>query len=160
MAVISRKDKPPLILIVDSDKEVVKLLREYLSVEKFRVSEAFDGIRGVLHALNDNPDLIITELNLPRLSGYELIKRLQVVSKRTAQIPVLILSSKAISPQEQQGLVNLEPNVIEFVPKPITHGAFMVKIHKILGTGVSEKEVLSRLEKPRHLTDGEKSIGG
>ena len=150
---------PPLILIVDSDKGVVRLLRKYLSFEGLRVSEAYDGIRGVLHALNDNPDLIIMELNLPRLSGYEVIKRLQVVSRRTAQIPVLILSAKGLSKQEQHGLVDLEPNVAEFVTKPVTQGAFMVKVHKILGTGTSEKEVLERLEKPRHLTDGEKSIG-
>ncbi len=159
MAKITKKDKPPLVLIVDSDKEVVKVLRVYLVDEGFRTSEAYDGIRGVLHALNDNPDLIITELNLGRLSGYELIKRLQTVSRRTAQVPVLILSEKALSPQEQTGLVELEPNVVEFVPKPITHGAFMVKIHKILGTGKSEKEVLEKLEKPRHLSSGEKSIG-
>ncbi len=159
MAKIARKDKPPLVLIVDSDKEVVKLLRMYLADEGFRTGEAYDGIRGVLHALNDNPDLIITELNLSRLSGYELIKRLQTVSRRTAQVPVLILSAKALSSQEQTGLVELEPNVVEFVPKPITHGAFMVKIHKILGTGISEKEVLEKLERPRHLTSGEKNIG-
>ncbi|MEA2081235.1 MAG: response regulator [Elusimicrobiota bacterium] len=159
MAKIAKKDKAPLVLIVDSDKEVVKLLRMYLTDEGFRTSEAYDGIRGVLHALNDNPDLIITELNLGRLSGYELIKRLQVVSRRTAQVPVLILSAKALSSQERTGLVELEPNVFEFVPKPITHGAFMVKIHKILGTGKSEKEVLEKLEKPRHLSSGEKSIG-
>jgi len=159
MAKIAKKDKPPLVLIVDSDKEVVKVLRMYLADEGFRTSEAYDGIRGVLHALNDNPDLIITELNLGRLSGYELIKRLQTVSRRTAQVPVLILSEKALSPQEQTGLVELEPNVVEFVPKPITHGAFMVKIHKILGTGKSEKEVLEKLEMPRHLSSGEKSIG-
>jgi len=159
VAVISKKDKPPLILVVDSDKEVVKLLNDYLTSEGFRVSFAYDGIRGVLHALNDNPDLIITELNLPRLSGYELIKRLQVVSRRTAEIPVLILSSKTISQEEQKALVELEPNVVEYVPKPVTHGAFIVKIHRILRTGVSEKEILERLEKPRHLTDGEKSIG-
>ncbi|PIV18231.1 MAG: hypothetical protein COS41_05145 [Elusimicrobia bacterium CG03_land_8_20_14_0_80_50_18] len=159
MAVISRKDKPPLVLIIDGDKEVVKLLRAYLTDEGFRTSEAYDGIRGVLHALNDNPDLIITELNLARLSGYELIKRLQTVSRRTAQMPVLILSAKALSAQEQTGLVELEPNVVEFVPKPVTHGAFMVKIHKILGTGLSEKEVLEKLEMPRHLSAGEKSIG-
>lgn len=159
MAVISRKDKPPLVLIIDSDKAVVKLLKDYLSDDGFRTSEAYDGIRGVLHALNDNPDLIITELNLGRLSGYELIKRLQTVSRRTAQMPVLILSAKALSQQEQTSLVELEPNVVEFVPKPVTHGAFMVKIHKILGTGKSEKEVLEKLERPRHLSSGEKSIG-
>lgn len=159
MAKISRKDKPPLVLIVDADREVIKALRGYLTDEGFRTSEAYDGIRGVLHALNDNPDLIITELNLPRLSGYEVIKRLQMVSKRTAQTPVLILSSKALSEQEQKGLVELEPNVEEFIPKPITHGSFMVKIHKLLGTGVSEKELLERLEKPRHLQGEEKSIG-
>jgi len=159
MAKIAKKDKPPLVLIVDGDKEMVKLLRMYLTDEGFRTSEAYDGIRGVLHTLNDNPDLIITELNLGRLSGYELIKRLQTVSRRTAQVPVLILSEKALSPQEQTGLVELEPNVVEFVPKPITHGAFMVKIHKILGTGKSEKEVLEKLEQPRHLSSGEKSIG-
>lgn len=159
MAVIARKDKPPLVLIIDSDKEVVKLLRVYLTDDGFRTSEAYDGIRGVLHALNDNPDLIITELNLGRLSGYELIKRLQTVSRRTSQVPVLILSAKALSSQERISLVELEPNVVEFVPKPITHGAFMVKVHKILGTGKSEKEVLEKLERPRHLSSGEKSIG-
>ena len=159
MAEISRKDKPPLVLIVDSDKGVVNVLRGYLQEEGFRTSEAYDGIRGVLHALNDRPDLIVMELNLSRLSGYEVIKRLQTVSKRTAQIPILILSAKALSEEEERRLVDLESNVEEFIPKPITHGSFMVKIHKILGTGISEKELLERLERPRHLQDEEKSIG-
>lgn len=159
MAVITRADKPPLILVIDSDREAVKLIRTYLLSEGFRVSEAYDGIRGVLHAIHDKPDLIITELTLPRLSGWDVIKRLQVISKRTAQIPVLILTSRNLSPEEQSSLVDLEPNVVEFVSKPITHGAFIVKIHRLLQTGESEKEILSRVEKLRHLSNGEKSIG-
>ncbi|RLD17382.1 MAG: hypothetical protein DRI22_00045, partial [Caldiserica bacterium] len=152
-----RKDKPPLILIIDEDKEAVRLMREYLHEEGFRTSCAFDGIRGVVHAIHDNPDLIILELVLPRISGYEVIKRLQVVSKRTKEIPVMILTKKNVSEGEKRQLVELEPNVIDFVPKPIARDSFIVKIHRVLGTGVSEKEIMKKyVEERRHEThDGE-----
>ena len=156
MGTIARKDKPQIVLIIDGDKSVVQILRGYLKDEGFRTAEAYDGIRGVLHALHDRPDLVIMELNLPRLSGYEVIKRLQSVSKSTAEIPLVILSSKNISDQEKRTLVDLEPNVKEYITKPVTHGSFMVRIHKLLGTGVNEKDVFEKL---RHLTNGEKSIG-
>jgi len=157
----SRKDKPPLILIIDEDKEAVRLMKEYLHEEGFRTSVAFDGIRGVVHAIHDNPDLIILELFLPRISGYEVIKRLQTISRRTKEIPVMILTKKNVPEDERRQLVELEPNVVEFVQKPIARGSFIVKVHNLLGTGVSEKEIMKKYaEERRHETHGEEIIGG
>jgi len=157
----SRKDKPPLILIIDEDKEAVKLMREYLHEEGFRTSCAFDGIRGIVHVLHDNPDLIILELVLPRISGYEVIKRLQNISRRTKEIPVMILTKKEVSEEERKQIEELESNVVEFVPKPIARGSFIVKVHRLLGTGISEKDIIRKYtEERRHETTGEEFIGG
>lgn len=145
----AKKKRPPLVLLIDPDKEEVKTLRSYFKKENFRCVVAYDGIRGVVHALNDKPDLIITELVVPRLSGYDIIKRLQHVSTRTKNIPVIILTGKTMDAESKKRLTDLEENVSEFVPKPITRGSFMVKIHRILKTGKAEKKILESHEKER-----------
>ncbi len=145
----AKKKRPPLLLLIDPDREEVKLIKNYFKKESFRCVIAYDGIRGIVHALNDKPDLIITELVVPRLSGYDIIKRLQMVSTRTKNIPIVILTGKTMDAKSKKRLTDLEENVVEFMPKPITRGSFMVKIHKILKTGKTERKILDRHEKER-----------
>jgi DNA-binding response OmpR family regulator len=145
----AKKKRPPLVLLIDPDSEEVRLLKSYFKKENFRCVVAYDGIRGVVHALNDKPDMIITELVVPRLSGYDIIKRLQQVSTRTKNIPIIILTGKTMDAESKKQLTDLEENVVEFVPKPVTRGSFMVKIHRILKTGKGEKRILDSHEKER-----------
>lgn len=89
------------------------------------------------------------ELVLPRLSGYEVIKRLQKISLRTRSIPVIILSGKLMDEESKRRLISLEENVIDYITKPIMRASFMVKIHRILKTGISEKKILKTYDKER-----------
>lgn len=80
------------ILIIEDDKGLARILSEILEKEKFNVSVAFDGEEGLTKALQELPDLIFLDIQLPRLHGTIFIKKLRE-DKRGATIPVIALSN-------------------------------------------------------------------
>ena len=69
------------ILVVDDDRELVELLREYLEGEGLEVSEANDGTRGVAVALEGKVDLVVLDVMLPELNGFDVLRRIREQSR-------------------------------------------------------------------------------
>jgi DNA-binding response OmpR family regulator len=78
------------ILIVDDDTGLCDLLAEYLSLEGFVVDSAYDGEEGETKALSGNYDLVILDVMLPRVSGFDVLRSLRAKSS----VPVLMLTAK------------------------------------------------------------------
>lgn len=83
--------RAPLILVVEDGEDARVLYSRYLTFHGFRVIEAADGEAGVRLALDYLPDLIVMDLGLPRIDGWEATRRLKADS-RTQHIPVLALT--------------------------------------------------------------------
>ena len=84
--------KPSFVLIVDDSADARALYGEYLEFCGFRVATARDGIEAVLMAQKDLPDIIIMDLAMPRLDGWEAIRQLKA-HPRTSSIPVIAVSA-------------------------------------------------------------------
>jgi CheY-like chemotaxis protein len=68
---------PIRVLVVEDTLDTRQLLEMYLTMEGFDVVTAIDGIDGIAKALSESPDVIITDINMPRLDGVEMIKQLR-----------------------------------------------------------------------------------
>ena len=93
----------PRVLIVDDEPSIVKMVGKRLEVEGFEVHVAMDGQEGLAKAQAESPDLIILDLMLPRLNGYEVCMRLKQ-DARYQKIPIMLFTAKAQAKDEQLGL--------------------------------------------------------
>ncbi|MCX5757104.1 MAG: response regulator [Candidatus Hydrogenedentes bacterium] len=90
-AVGGNVDKPK-ILVVDDEPDVVELIERTLKAEGFDVVTAFDGIDAIDLADSEMPDLILLDLMMPMISGYEVCEQIKS-NRRTKKIPVICVSS-------------------------------------------------------------------
>ncbi|TMH91950.1 MAG: response regulator [Betaproteobacteria bacterium] len=81
------------ILIVDDDKSMLQLLKRHLSNAGYKVLTAEDGVAAGRHVLKARPDLIIADVGMPYMDGYELVAALKADSA-TRDIPIVFLTSK------------------------------------------------------------------
>lgn len=83
---------PKTILIVEDTVDTRELLHLYLTKEEFTIIIAADGGEGLYRAKSDQPDLIITDIHMPNLSGIDMIKQLRQESE-TAKTPIIALTA-------------------------------------------------------------------
>lgn len=117
------------ILIVDDDPDVLKLVRLSLEIEGFRVIEASEARDAYPKINREKPDLIVLDLMMPNLSGWELCKILKE-NPMTANIPIVILSAKAQTSDINYGK---ELGVAAYVTKPFSPVELAEKIKKYCG---------------------------
>ena len=99
------------ILLVDDDTELTSLLSEFLSREGFAVDIENEGTSGLAHASQPGIDLVVLDVMLPGLDGFEILKRLRMVSK----VPVMMLTARG---EDVDRIVGLELGADDYLPKP------------------------------------------
>lgn len=82
----------PKILIIEDDGFLLQMYSEKLDIEGYEVSSALDGAKGLKMALSQKPDLIILDLKLPELDGFQILERIRK-DKKTKTIPVIVLTN-------------------------------------------------------------------
>ncbi|MGZ4787848.1 MAG: response regulator [Terriglobales bacterium] len=114
------------ILVIDDDRELVDLLREYLVPEGFTIDAAFDHASGLSKALRGEDELVILDVMLPGGSGFELLKRMRAESSST---PVLLLTARGDAVDR---IVGLQIGADDYLPKPFDPRELVARIHAIL----------------------------
>ena len=89
------------ILYVEDNEFNLKMVRQLLSRTSYRLIEATDGETGVATALKEMPDLVLMDVQLPKLSGLDATRRLRGDPK-TAHIPIIVVTSFALSGDDQK----------------------------------------------------------
>jgi len=112
------------ILLVDDDYELGELLQEYMQMEGFQLHAVQDGETGLQEALSNNYDLVLLDVMLPKLNGFELLKRLRLQSN----IPVIMLTARGESVDRVLGL---EYGADDYIPKPYHHHELLARIRAI-----------------------------
>jgi len=100
---VASKSNAKKILVIDDDEISRYLVRTTLESFRFAISEATGGMEGLRRALQIRPDLIILDIGMPDISGFEVINRLKQ-DPSTASIPVIVHTSKILEPEEIQSL--------------------------------------------------------
>ena len=124
------------ILIVEDEKDIVKMLEYNLKKESFRTASAYDGEEGLEKAHSEHPDLIILDLMLPGMDGLEVCKSLKSEIK-TSGIPVIMLTAKA---QESDKVVGLELGADDYVTKPFSPRELLARVKAVLRRGRKKDE--------------------
>jgi len=110
------KEPFPKILIVDDERVIIDMVKRIFSSEQYLCDEASDGIEAIDKAQNEKYSLIILDMLMPQMSGYEVIGRLKQDS-RTCDIPIMIMSGYAV---DQDYLNQIDQNTaIPVIAKPI-----------------------------------------
>jgi len=101
----------PKILIVDDETSIVDILAYNLRKVGYETIEANDGERGLSLALSENPDLVLLDIMMPKMDGYEVCKHLRKVS----QVPIIMLTAKA---EEADKVLSFELGADDYITKP------------------------------------------
>jgi DNA-binding response OmpR family regulator len=117
------------ILVVDDDADIRKLVEKILTGRGHRVSQAEDGEAGFGAAVVKKPDLIILDLNLPKMDGFEVCRRLKA-DRDTKKIPVIMLT--AAFPEWEDAQKGFEFGADEYVIKPFVAEILMHNIERLL----------------------------
>jgi GAF domain-containing protein/DNA-binding response OmpR family regulator len=91
------------LLIVDDDRDIIELLKEMLSDERYEMLAAYDGEEGFNVAHSEGPDVILLDLMMPGTSGFDMLKKLRAQDK-TADIPVIVLTAIDVTSEQRQFL--------------------------------------------------------
>ena len=110
---------PKRILIVEDDVDNRRIVAKTLTVEGYEVIEAIDGIEALAHAQTDHPDLILMDLALPNMDGWEATRRLKS-DPRTRAIPVVALTAVAMRGDEEQARAAGCDDYIAKPARPVT----------------------------------------
>jgi DNA-binding response OmpR family regulator len=105
---------PDKVLLVEDDPVILRLLEVNFELEGFDVVLAHDGAEGIDLARSERPDLVISDIMMPKVSGLELVAALKG-DEATATIPIILLSAKAQSADLKAGL---EAGADDYVTKP------------------------------------------
>jgi len=123
------------ILIVDDDPDIVDALYVLLEGEGYDVVSASDGEEGLERIKEENPDLIILDLLMPKLDGYGVCKTLQDPRwSKWKDVPILVLTSvrEEASQRRYELETGMRMDVDDYVEKPINPDVVMERVNKIL----------------------------
>ncbi len=123
-------DKPPLILVVDDYQDAREMYAEYLQFSGFRVAEAKNGNEAVEQAFALKPDLILMDLSLPGIDGWEATRRLKA-DEATKHIPIVALTGHALAGASEGAR---RAGCDSFVTKPCLPDDLVVEVRRMLNT--------------------------
>ena len=123
------------ILIVDDEQNIREIIREYAEFEGYETAETDDGMKAVKMAKEDNYDLIIMDVMMPKLDGYSAVKEI----RKFSDVPVIILSARV---EEYDKLFGFEIGVDDYVTKPFSPKELMARISAVLKRSRPKKKEL------------------
>lgn len=123
-------------LIVDDEQNIREIIREYAEFEGYETDETDDGMKAVRMAREENYDLIIMDVMMPKLDGYSAVKEI----RKFSDVPVIILSARV---EEYDKLFGFEIGVDDYVTKPFSPKELMARISAVLKrTRPKKKELI------------------
>ncbi len=109
------------ILVVDDEKAIGEILKINLEKEGYKVAVAMDGEEGLNLALKLNPDLILLDVMLPKMDGFEVCKKI----RRESEVPIVMLTART---EEIDKIIGLELGADDYVTKPFSIRELMARV--------------------------------
>jgi two-component system phosphate regulon response regulator PhoB len=144
----------PRILVVDDEPEAVELIEFNLKQSGYTVSTAGDGAEALKKARGQTPDLIVLDVMLPEMDGFEICKTLRL-DPTTLRVPIIMVTAKAA---EIDRVLGLELGADDYLTKPFSTRELLLRIKKILSRGQTAEPADNLLrfgdltiDAPRHI---------
>ena len=116
------------ILVVDDEPDILSILVYQLSREGFRVSTAVNGPSAIAAAVDEPPDLVVLDLMLPEMDGYEVLRTLRR-DERTEDVPILLLTARR---EEEERIRGFEYGADDYVTKPFSARELGLRVQALL----------------------------
>ncbi|MFI5258111.1 MAG: response regulator transcription factor [Candidatus Limnocylindrales bacterium] len=113
------------VLVVDDERNIVELVRLYLEKEGYNVVAASDGEQALVQYERSDPDLVVLDLMLPKMDGFEVCREL----RRRGDVPILMLTARS---EDVDAIVGLELGADDYVTKPFNPRALVARVKAIL----------------------------
>ncbi|MGQ9909913.1 MAG: response regulator transcription factor [Candidatus Flexifilum sp.] len=114
-----------LILLVDDEQHIIDLARMYLEIEGFRTASVTDGRQALQRILNDRPALVVLDLMLPGMDGWEVCRRVRTES----DVPIIMLTARS---DDIDRIVGLELGADDYLTKPFNPRELVARVKAIL----------------------------
>jgi two-component system alkaline phosphatase synthesis response regulator PhoP len=135
----------PKILVAEDEPDIRELLAFTLKYGGFDVVTAANGLEAVEQAKDSKPDMILLDVRMPRMTGYEACKVLKE-KPETAGIPIVFLSAKGQEAEVDRGI---EAGAIDYILKPFAPDTLITHIKKLLDSGDSKDQSPAKGKKAR-----------
>lgn len=122
-----------LILVVDDEKAIGDILKINLEKDGYAVRVAMDGEEGLAIALTENPDLVLLDVMLPGLDGFEVCKRI----RQKSEVPIVMLTARS---EEIDKILGLELGADDYVTKPFSVRELLARVKANLRRKVTSKD--------------------
>ena len=129
----------PTVLVVDDEKQIATIARDYLTRAGFSVTLASDGASGLEIARQKRPDLVVLDLGLPKLDGLEVARAL----RRESDVPIIMLTARV---DETDRLRGFEVGADDYIPKPFSPRELVARVSSVLRRARYDPERTSRFE--------------
>ena len=110
------------VLIVEDEKNIVDILRYNLQKEKYRTLEAYDGEDGLNKARSEQPDLILLDVMLPKMNGFDVCRLLR---EEGDNVPIIILTARE---EEEDKVKGLETGADDYITKPFSMRELIARV--------------------------------
>lgn len=124
-AIVDHDREPPIILMVDDDVELCQMMVEFLGQHGFRVSTLHDGRSGLGAALKTKWDLVILDVMLPVIDGFDVLRQM----RRRTQVPVIMLTARA---EARDRVAGLDEGADDYLVKPFAASELLARIRALL----------------------------
>ena len=122
-------DRAPRVLIADDDRDILELVGFRLQTSGYDVLKAEDGEEALRVAAESTPDLVVLDVMMPKLDGYEVTRRLRA-EEATARIPVILLTARV---QEADIARGFEAGADDYLKKPFSPRELGARVQAVLG---------------------------
>jgi CheY-like chemotaxis protein len=124
----------PKILVVDDEEHIVMILKDSLEFSGFQVATALDGLEALERVASDMPDLVVLDIGMPKLDGWEVCRRLKG-DPRTKDLPIIILTAYAQTSDQRKGA---QLGADRFITKPCDLTFLVEEINTLLSNKKSK----------------------
>jgi two-component system, OmpR family, response regulator VicR len=122
-----------LVLVVDDEKTLVKALTFNLEKEGFRVEQAYDGEEALQKVFSLNPDIVVLDLMLPQIDGFEVCRRI----RKKMDVPIIMLTARS---EDIDKVLGLELGADDYLTKPFNSRELVARIKAIMRRSVFREE--------------------
>jgi two-component system response regulator CpxR len=116
---------PSSLLVIDDDPGLCSLIEEFFSVHNFRVQSVNDGGTGLAEAVRERYDLILLDVMLPVLDGFEVLKHI----RRRSTVPIIMLTARTT---QQDRISGLDAGADDYLPKPFGPHELLARVRAVL----------------------------
>ena len=124
------------ILLVEDDKKISELVKQSLINEGYFVDQSFDGESGYYKIIEDQPDLVILDIMMPKMNGYKVCAKVREIGVTT---PIIMLTAKSGEYDVEEGL---DTGANDYLKKPFSTVELLARIRRLLKTDGQEKALL------------------